>query len=74
MLVSPELDHFFLAGRHAGDGWPSGDRAIELAGRWQQYPASNQRRYGEYRIDHYEPSKKQTWQICKRNDVHNIVS
>ena len=37
--VSPELDHFFLAKRRAGDPWPSGDRAIELAGRWQQHPA-----------------------------------
>jgi hypothetical protein len=43
--VSPELDHFFLAKRRAGDPWPSGDRAIELAGRWQQHPASNERRY-----------------------------
>ena len=42
--VSPELDHFFLAKRRAGDPWPSADRAIELAGRWQQHPASNQRR------------------------------
>jgi hypothetical protein len=37
--VSPELDHFFLAKRRAGDPWPSGDRAIELAGRWHQHPA-----------------------------------
>jgi hypothetical protein len=34
MSVSPELDHFFLAKRRAGDRWPSADRAIELAGRW----------------------------------------
>ena len=27
MSVSPELDHFFLAKRRAGDRWPSGDRA-----------------------------------------------
>ncbi len=44
MSVSPELDHFFLAKRRAGDRWPSADRAGELAGGWQQHPASNQRR------------------------------
>ena len=31
-------------GGRAGDRWPSGDRALELGGGWQQHPASNQRR------------------------------
>jgi len=40
LSVSPELDDFFLAERHAGDRWPAVDRAIELWGRWRQHPAS----------------------------------
>ena len=32
-------DILFSEKRCAGDHWPSGDRAAELAGRWQQHPA-----------------------------------